>query len=153
MNIFISAQRHTHVATRTRTDTRALTHSHRLPYDENLDFGVFGSSQFVDMGCAARTGFCGDRFRGLRIGSSGVGKARVFFCLFVFLCVFCCFFFFFFFFFSFYRPSRPNALKTEKKKNTHTKKKNRFLFLYVPPTHASTVLELNYCLFYCSQID
>ena len=102
MNIFISAQRHTHVSTRTSTATRALTHSHRLPYDENLDFGIFGSSQFVDMGCAARTGFCRDRYRGLRIGSSGVGKARVFF----FVC-FCFVFFFAVFFFFFVLPTLP----------------------------------------------
>ena len=59
-----------------------------------------------------------------------------------------------FFYFLFYRPSGPNVLKIENKN-----KRDFFsiLFLYFPPTHASTVLDSNYvflfCFFYCSQAD
>ena len=43
-----------------------------------------------------------------------------------------------FFHFSFYRPSRPNFLKKKKKSFFFS-----ILFLYFPPTHASTQLEFN----------
>ena len=50
------------------------------------------------------------------------------------------------FYFSFYRPYRPNFLKIEKKiiKEIFF----NFLFLFFPPTHASTVLEFN-SFFFC----
>ena len=56
-----------------------------------------------------------------------------------------------FFYFSFYRLSRPNFLKI--------KFFFSILFLYFPPTHATTVLKFKYMyvfsfsLFYCSKID
>ena len=43
-----------------------------------------------------------------------------------------------FLYLSFYRTSRPNFLKIEKKNNIFS-----ILFLYFPPIHASTVLEIN----------
>ena len=46
--------------------------------------------------------------------------------------------FFYSYYFSFYRSSLPNIFKIEKKKK---KKKISILFLYFPPTHASSVPE------------
>ena len=57
-------------------------------------------------------------------------------------------------YFSFYRPSQPNFLKIEKKIKAIF---FSILFLFFPPTYASTGLEFNYvfsfCLFYYSQVD
>ena len=43
-----------------------IGHSFRSPYEDNLEWGILGSDAFVDLGCT--TGFCSDRFRGIRLG-------------------------------------------------------------------------------------